>query len=147
MTLENWLENNWLKKHKTSPKEIGDIFGMVERDINDAQNVEISADWRMNIAFNASLQCANAALYASGYRTSGEGHHERAINSLKFTIHAPDELIKHLNLFRTKRIRATYDLAGSVSEQEVKEAIELAKNLRDQVVRWLKKNHADLVGH
>ena len=144
MTLENWLENKWLKRHRTTPKEIDDILGMVERDLEDAGNEDISDDWRLNIAFNASLQCATAALYAAGYRSSGEGHHERAINSLKYTIHAPDNLIKQLHRFRNKRIKATYDSAGTTSEHEVKEAIKLANNLRDQVKKWLKQNHPEL---
>jgi uncharacterized protein (UPF0332 family) len=144
MTLESWLENKWLKRHKTSTKEIQDIFGMAARDIEDAGNESISADWRMSIAYNASLQCANAALYAAGFRTAGEGHHERVINSLKFTINAPDELIKQLNRFRIKRIKVTYDLAGSTSEQEVSEAIQVAMLLQDRVKKWLKQKHPEL---
>ena len=144
MTLENWLKDKWLKKHSTSPKEINDILGMVERDIKDALNENISADWRLSIAFNASLQCANTALYASGFRTAGEGHHERVINSLKFTMNASEDLINQLNRFRNKRIKATYDMAGAISDQEVAEAIKFARSLFDQVKKWLQKNHPEL---
>jgi hypothetical protein len=80
MILENWLANKWLQKHKTSYVEISGILKMVQRDIADAGIESISLDWRLNIAYNASLQCAMAALFAEGYRAVGEGHHEKPIN-------------------------------------------------------------------
>jgi hypothetical protein len=46
----------------------------------------LSPDWRLNIAYNAALQAATAALAAAGYRASREAHHCRAIQSLAFTI-------------------------------------------------------------
>jgi uncharacterized protein (UPF0332 family) len=144
MTLENWLANKWLQRHKTSSSEIAEILRMVQRDIGDARNESISADWRLNIAYNASLHCALAALFAAGFRTAGEGHHKRIIDSLKFTIKASDDLIRQLNRFRIKRNKVTYDLAGTTSEQEVKEAIELALYMDNQLKNWLRQNHPEL---
>ena len=146
MTLENWLANNWLKNHQTSPQEISDLFQVFERNLKDARVEAVSADTRLSVAYNACLQCAFIALHASGYRTTGEGHHERAINSLKFTIKAPEELIRELNGFRKKRINSTYNRAGVSSEHEAKEAIALATKLKVMVTDWLKKNHSELIG-
>lgn len=144
MTLENWLANNWLKKHQTSAQEISDLFQIFERNLKDSKVGSVSTDTRLSVAYNACLQCAIIALHASGYRTSGEGHHGRAIDSLKFAINPPDDLIGQLNGFRKKRINSTYNRAGVSSEQEIKEAIALAGKLKTMVTDWLKKNHPDL---
>jgi uncharacterized protein (UPF0332 family) len=145
MSLENWLNNGWLKRHQTSQTEVQGILGLVSRDIKEACNLTINTDWRMNMAFNASLQCANAALMASGYRAASQtGHHERIINSLKYTIGMSGEIIDQLNKFRNKRIKATYDLAGAISDYEVEEAIKLAKQILKSVIEWLAKYHPEL---
>ncbi|HEY3125274.1 MAG TPA: hypothetical protein VGK70_14585 [Thermoanaerobaculia bacterium] len=70
MTLSDWARNGWLLSHRTSPREIGDLLGIVDRDLADSQASGLSADWRLNIAYNAALQAATAALPASGYRAS-----------------------------------------------------------------------------
>jgi hypothetical protein len=36
MTLPSWLENGWLRRHKTSKKEIADLLKIVDRDLKDA---------------------------------------------------------------------------------------------------------------
>lgn len=145
MTLEDWLANRWIKRHETSRREIADLLSVVDRDLSEASNETISADWRLNIAFNASLQCGMIALMASGYRASGEGHHERVITSLRYTVKAPEMTIRQLNRLRKKRITITYDAAGTVSDQEVSEAIALAKELRRTVGQWLTEKHPDLL--
>ena len=70
MSLENWLKNGWLTEHKSSKQEISDLLRIAGRDPLDCQSKEISDDWRFNIAYNAALQSAKAALAASGYRAS-----------------------------------------------------------------------------
>ncbi|MFQ6003356.1 MAG: HEPN domain-containing protein [Candidatus Zixiibacteriota bacterium] len=144
MSLQDWLKNKWLKSHKTSPEEVNQQFEMAERDLHDAGVSTISPDWRLAMAYNASLRYATTALNACGYRTSGEGHHERLIESLRHTINADLDLIEKLHRFRKKRHVSSYDMAGSVSEYEVEEAIKLAKELGRLVKGWLKKNHPEL---
>jgi len=85
------------------------------------------------------------ALMVSGYRASGEGHHERVINSLRYTIELPEMTIKQLNRLRKKRITITYDAVGTVSDQEVSEAIALAKELRKIIGQWLAEEYPDLI--
>jgi len=45
MTLKQWADNGWLKPHKTSAGEIGNLMAIVERDLKDAVEGSISADW------------------------------------------------------------------------------------------------------
>jgi hypothetical protein len=53
--LKDWQNNGWLTAHRTSRQEIGDLLGVVERDLADCRTPGLSADWRLNIAYNAAL--------------------------------------------------------------------------------------------
>ena len=145
MTLRSWLLNDWLIPHKTSPNEVSDLFALIERDLADCQTAGLSADWRLNIAYNAALQAATIALAASGYRASRESHHYRIIQSLAHTIEAPATLISIFDQFRKKRNIGGYERAGIASEQEAKEMFFLAKRIRDEVAAWLLKAHPELL--
>jgi hypothetical protein len=59
------VRNGWLTTHTTSPAEIRDLLDVVERDLLDSATERLSADWRLNIAYNAALQAATAALAAA----------------------------------------------------------------------------------
>ncbi len=138
MSLNEWLKNGLLIEHKTSPDEIADLFRIVDRDLKDCEVASLSPDWRLNIAYNAALQCAKAALAVAGYRTSRESHHYRLIQSLAYTIKADDKLIVQFDMFRKKRNISDYLRAGEVSDLEVNEMIALAKSLRIRVGKWVK---------
>ena len=43
-----------------------DLLGVAERDLADCGVPGLSADWRLNISYNAALQLATAALAAAG---------------------------------------------------------------------------------
>lgn len=90
LSLNEWLKNGWLIEHKTSQEEIADLFRIVDRDLKDCEAASLSPDWRLNIAYNAALQSAKAALAVAGYRTSRESHHYRLIQSLAYTIQADE---------------------------------------------------------
>jgi len=118
---------------------------MADRDLGQCRTPNLSPDWQLNIAYNAALQAATAALAASGYRAEGEAHHYRVIQSLAYTIKANEIFIAQLDKFRKKRNIGSYERAGGVSEQEVKEMVALAKDVKDEVIAWLKKNHPELL--
>ena len=82
MTLKQWSENGWLRTHKTSPQEIGNLLAIVERDIKDASKGEISADWSFGIAYNAALKLCTVLLYAQGYKAERNLQHYRTIQAL-----------------------------------------------------------------
>ena len=68
MTLKQWVDNGWLKAHQTSADEIGNLLAIVDRDIKDATEGGISADWRFGIAYNAALKLCTILLYAACYK-------------------------------------------------------------------------------
>jgi hypothetical protein len=145
MSLNDWLEKGWLVRHRPDRRETRELLGISERDITDAQAKEISTDTRLNLAYNAALQLAIAALAAIGYRASHEAHHYRSIQSLAFTINASTDLVDQLDTFRKKRNISDYERAGAVSDQEAKEMLILAKKLREMVTAWLKKKYPHLI--
>lgn len=145
MTLSDWLKQGWLAKHPTSVQEITDLLVLVERDLTASRTADLDADWRFNIAYNAALQAATAALAASGYRAEREAHHYRVLQSLALTIGADDALVQQLDRFRRKRNLGAYERAGLVSNQEAEEMCAIAAQLRDLVVAWLQKEHPELI--
>ena len=145
MSLKNWRDNGWLADHKTSTQEIADLLTVSERDLKDSSAPGISPDWQLAIAYNAALQTATAALFASGYRAGREAHHYRIIQSLAHTIQAKPDLINQLDKFRKKRNIGGYEAAGRISQQEADEMKKLAENVCEQIVQWLHQNHANLM--
>ncbi|KPK80204.1 MAG: hypothetical protein AMJ81_12350, partial [Phycisphaerae bacterium SM23_33] len=85
MSLEDWRSSGWLSSHQSSAREVVELLALADRDLRDCQAAGLSADWKFNIAYNALLQAATAAL-AAGYRASRESHHYRVLQSLALTV-------------------------------------------------------------
>ncbi len=146
MTLKDWLDSGWLTQHETSQEEMAGFLALADRDIHDAQAKELSEDWQFNIAYNAALKLASAALAAAGYRVGrGGSHHHHTIQSLTHTLGLEAETLRLLDRFRKKRNVAEYDKAGMVSRQEAQEMLALAIDLRKRLVRWLGDSHPELL--
>jgi len=78
MSIEKLAQFGWYKAKPSSPKEIADLFSIVNRSQADAKVESISDDLRFQAAYNGILTLVNIALRASGFRVSiGQGHHQR----------------------------------------------------------------------
>jgi len=99
----------------------------------------------MNIAYNAALQAATAALAASGYRASRDSHHYRVIQSLRETLGTEVAVVTTFDAFRKKRNITGYERIGLVSDADAEAMRIFAVRLRDEVVAWLAKHHHGLV--
>lgn len=144
MNFDDWLKWGWVTKHTTSKEEIRNLLQVADRDLADSRT-GISADWRMNIAYNAVLALATAALAAIGYRVARESHHYRTLQSLEYTIGLDRDTVDHLDAFRKKRNTTEYDRAGTVSDHEADEMLQLATDLRARVEKWLRAHHPELL--
>jgi hypothetical protein len=145
MTLQQWLANGWLKPHATSPKEIQNLFQIVDRDVKDSRS-GVSADWRFGIVYNAALKLCTILLYAEGYRAERNLQHYRTIQAFpKILGPEKSEDTSYLDACRTKRNMAEYDSVGVVSERDTDELIDFVVRLRDEVMAFLKKNHPELL--
>src|SRR5688572_15225605 len=118
MSLPDWERNGWLTAHQTSRREIADLLEVVDPDLRDSEAESISADWRMNIAYNAGLQVAIAALAASGYKPARGDHHYRAIQSLRETLGVDVKAVNAMDFFRKKRNVIEYERTGLASDAE-----------------------------
>ncbi len=56
MSLQDWLRSGWIVEHPADRQEIADLLGVADRDLRDALTPGLSADWRLNIAYNAAVQ-------------------------------------------------------------------------------------------
>jgi uncharacterized protein (UPF0332 family) len=143
--LRQWADNGWLKPHRTSRKEISSLLRIVERDLNDAQG-DISSDWRFGIAYNAALKLCRILLSAEGYRPSHELQHYRTLAALPEILgETKKKDAEYLNDCRKKRNIVEYEYVGGASGTDADELIEFVKDLRDEVMNWLKKNHPELL--
>ena len=144
MSLTDLANEGRFKAHNSSKSEINQLLAVFDRDMADAQIVNLSTDRRFIMAYSAALTIAIAALAASGYRAASEGHHYWTIQSLAFTLGTDPKTVEKLNKFRQKRNIADYERIGMASEKEVSEMLDLAKRLRLELADWLKNNHPEL---
>ena len=146
MSLSDWQKNGWLRAQQPTRQEIVALLSLAERDLKSAKLKGLDDDWRFNIAYNAALQTATAALVASGFTVpKGESHHFRVIGSLAFTVGLEKKILERLDGYRKKRSVSVYDIAGSISESEAKAMLSLARELFEQVHAWLVAKHAELM--
>jgi hypothetical protein len=145
MSLQQWASNGWLRAHQTSPREIGELLAMVDRDLVDAEG-DISNDWRFGIAYNAALKLCTVLLHASGYRPERTLQHYRTLTALPLILgdkRKPD--VDYLDACRIKRNTVEYDRVGGATGDDVSELVEFTKELRKEVVEWLRRNHPALL--
>jgi hypothetical protein len=145
--LRDWLANGWLVEHRTSAEEIEALLAVADRDLRDCQVPGLSSDWRLNIAYNAALQAATAALAAAGYRAARDSHRFRVLQSLAHTTGADPGLVAQLDTFRKKRNIGGYERVGTISDHEAEEMLLLAQTLRREVEQWIRANRPDLLGN
>jgi hypothetical protein len=147
MSLKDWANNGWLRPHQSSPQEIADLLAIVERDLADAEG-NISADWRFGIAYNGALKLCAILLQASGYRPEKTLQHYRTIAALPEILgRERQDDADYLELCRRKRNITEYERTGAATEADAVELIEFTKELRADVVRWLRQHHPNLVPH
>ena len=82
MSLQDWASNGWLRAHQSSREEIAGLLSIVDRDIADAADKGISADWRFGIAHDAARKLSTILFHASGYRPERTLQHYRTIQAL-----------------------------------------------------------------
>lgn len=150
MSLEKLAQHGWYKAEPSSPSEIADLFSIVVRAQADSQVQAISEDLRFHAAYNGILTLANIALRASGFRVShGQGHHQRVIESLEYTLTtlgavARQKWVRKIKAHSQKRNITSYDLAGGVSSTELKQVVNDLAILQAQIKTWLQQTHAEL---
>ncbi len=146
MTLKDWEANGWLRPHKTSRQEIGDLLAIMHRDLTDARAGVISDDWRFGIAYNAALKLCTVLLYAEGYRPVQSLAHYRTLQALPLILGEDRKAdADYLDACRTKRNTVEYSSVGSATRADADELIEFVESLKRDVMEWLHSRRPDLV--
>ena len=145
MTLDN-LIGRGLEKAETDREELARYLDRIRRKLADSRQTNISLDSRFDVAFEALLQIALAALRARGYRTtSGAGHQQLAIQALPKTIGVDSREVRTLDEFRKRRSAGLYLADFEPSAAEVEALVAAADRLQKQLVAWLKAHRPGLV--
>lgn len=145
MSLMLWKDNGWVRSHTTSKEEVNNLLMIVDRDLEDAVK-GISADWRFGIAYNAALKLCTILIYAEGYKPERSLQHYRTIQSLSLILGSEKkDDVNYLDTCRAKRNIVEYDYVGGATDDDADELIEFVKELRTEVVAWLKKRYSDLL--
>jgi hypothetical protein len=146
MSLKQWADNGWLRNHKSSKQEISNLLAIVDRDLQDANTQSsISDDWKFGIAYNAALKLCTVLLYASGYRPEKNLAHYRTLQSLPLVLgdHRKGDA-EYLEDCRTKRNIVEYDYVGGASPIDAEDLVQFSKELKIEVLTWLRAHHPDL---
>ncbi len=146
MTLKDWDSNGWVRFHKTSEQEIKQLLEIVNRDIKDAQQRSVSADWRFGIAYNAALKLCTILMYSEGYKPERSLAHYRTLQALPVILgKEKQDDSDYLNACRSKRNIVEYDYIGGATDADADELINFVIELKQEVLQWLEINHSDLV--
>ena len=146
MTLQNLLRIGKLKDYVPTAVEVLRLLAAIERNLADAAVPEISDESRFDIAYKAVMQCALAAMLASGYRpsTSEPGHHVTLIQSLPLTLGVDNTTWVVLDALRRKRNANDYT-GDVVTPDVVAECVVQATRLRTVLRKRLTNTHPELL--
>jgi uncharacterized protein (UPF0332 family) len=145
MSLTLYLRNRWVRRHRPSRDEVTRLLAIADRDLEQSQTPGLVPEWRFDIAYNAALQLATAALAAAGYQAERQNKHMRTLECLEFVVNIDQDTVSFLDRCRRKRHAAVYDRVGAISEHEADEMLAAATRLRAQIGSWLQQEHPDLV--
>ncbi len=147
MSLENWLRSGFLLKHKPTVPEVQQLLAVADRELSDAAVRGLSADGRFEHAYNAARLLCTIALHASGYEAGRvRGHHHYIINSLEHTLgQSQAENVVYFSRCSQQRSQGLYDRAGVVEQKDADDLLNSARQLKTDVLAWLKANHPQLL--
>ena len=146
MSWNNLLADGRVRRHTTGLSELSELRALVERDLQDARLVGLSADRRFAIAYNAVLTLARMVLACAGYRTAGLGHHQTAFEALELAM--GNEIAAdgaYFDMCRRKRNTVEYDSRNAATKTEAQELQDRASAFRAVVERWIGVHHPALV--
>jgi hypothetical protein len=128
-----------------SGEEVGRLLAVADRSLADAEVTAVSIDARVGFAHAATVAVAAATLAAEGYRMGKERHHERLLDSLRYTVEIDQRLLKQLHDVRRARNAMTYEQLGDTTPADAESIITRARGIREAAAAWLRARHGDLV--
>ena len=144
----NWKqlsESGRVQPHTTGRHELDSLRKVIDRDLADAQIVELSADRRFATAYNAALQSAKMVIACSGFRVAGPSHHETTFMALRLAMgETINDFAHYIDSCRRKRNFVDYDDADIVPEGEAEDILKRTQDFRERVELWIRDRYPDL---
>lgn len=146
MTLENLLAIHRLQAFAATASSVLQLLASAERNLADAQLIELSNDNRFDAAYKTIMQCAMIGLWAKGFRpaTSQPGHHQTALQTLPKTLGIAADTVIVLDALRKQRNLNDYE-GDPVTEAAVRECLAQARVLLTHTRQWLQAHRPDLI--
>lgn len=139
MSLENLVKTGQLHRQAPDVAEIERRLAAAKRSLRDAQRSVLAAESRFDLAYNAIMHIAQAALRAKGFRlASAQGHHVTAIQTLPLTLGYDQRKTNAVDGSRRKRNGLDYE-ADFVTESMAESCVGAAKELVDLFVAFWAK--------
>jgi hypothetical protein len=104
--------------------------GIIRRSVQDSKSIS---------------RLMRTAQSSRSFRAQREQHHCRVIQSLALTLKTDRGTIAALEAFRKRRNVSDYQRAGTISNHEADEIVEIARRLHADLLVWLGKNHPELM--
>ncbi len=147
VTWQRLLAENKIRSHAPSANEIANLFALVERDLEDAALVGLSADRSFAISYNAVQQLSQAVVACSGYRLRNiPGHHRVMFECLELAVGSSmNSYSTYFDRCRTKRNHLEYDRSSVVSQTEADELLKAAQEFHDEIKTWISDHHKNLL--
>lgn len=139
------METGEINRHKATPGEIGRLLKMADESLNLAELHTPNTDWKFKIAYSAIINLADAGLRALGFRARSVSSHYYTLESLSNTINPDEDTMRMIDSFRELRHQVTYMEHGLISDTYSDEIIQIACEIQDKMITWLKEKHPNLM--
>jgi len=141
-SIKELITDRKIKPGKFSFIQVQARLNLAYRDLKAAEDsLKSSSDWDYNIAYNAMLQAGRTLMFQKGFRPiAGEGGHWVVIEFLKIELGGKfKSILDFMDEMRKKRNRATYDMAGLISDTEARESVKIAKDFVLKITKIIDK--------
>jgi len=121
--------------------QINELLSISDRDLELAEEItKKNFDVGLSLSYNAMLQAARAFMFSHGYRPDSEFHHKATIEFIGAVLNQKNiSYVESLDRIRSKRVTATYERSGAISEYEAKHALESARRFVVFIKEQIKK--------
>jgi len=139
MSLEEMVLRDELRREAATSSEIDRLRAAIARRLDDARNLSIHPEARLEQAYQAVFSCAWMALRELGLRAvSARGQHRVVLESLAETLGVEVEDIDFFLELLHLRNRDLYE-AIPVSTESAEEATAAAAQLFERMLAWLER--------
>ena len=128
MNVDDLVRMGKLRREPAAAKQAAASLQQARGSWRTAQaTATVDHDWTATIAYTAILQAGRALAFSEGLRPARESGHWSVIQFLKIRLaNEPAVPVSHLDALHGQRNRAVYDVAGTVTERQAAEALEIA---------------------